>query len=151
MLAFRGVNKKLETNNPVGPRNGCKRFHPVLCYKKVASVAEVSYCWWKKSRTFRDILNLVNNGINYISTGAGFSAINSTTPQKQTNTPNWFLIFLKWKLPSNHFYYYLLKKLGATPRGANAKLPFFLNYCTPPHARCWQLNQQGYLFEAFFG
>ena len=31
-----------------------------------------SYCWWKKSCTTWDVQNLVNNGINYLSTGAGF-------------------------------------------------------------------------------
>ena len=30
------------------------------------------YCWWKKSCTTWDVQNLVNNGINYLSTGAGF-------------------------------------------------------------------------------
>ena len=30
------------------------------------------YCWWKKSSTTWDLWNLVNNGINYLSTGAGF-------------------------------------------------------------------------------
>ena len=29
-------------------------------------------CWWKKSCTTWDVQNLVNNGINYLSTGAGF-------------------------------------------------------------------------------
>ena len=30
------------------------------------------YCWWKKSCTTWDVKDLVNNGINYLSTGAGF-------------------------------------------------------------------------------
>ena len=31
------------------------------------------YCWWKKSETTTcDLQNLVNNGINYLSTSAGF-------------------------------------------------------------------------------
>ena len=30
------------------------------------------YCWWKKSCTAWDVYNPVNNGINYLSTGAGF-------------------------------------------------------------------------------
>ena len=30
------------------------------------------YCWWRKSCTTWDARNLVNNGINYLSTGAGF-------------------------------------------------------------------------------
>ena len=29
-------------------------------------------CWWLKSCTTRDVWNPVNNGINYLSTGAGF-------------------------------------------------------------------------------
>ena len=29
------------------------------------------YCWWKKSCTTWDVQNPVNNGINYLSTGAG--------------------------------------------------------------------------------
>ena len=31
-----------------------------------------NYCWWKKSCTTWDAENLVNSGIDYISTGAGF-------------------------------------------------------------------------------
>ena len=30
------------------------------------------YCWWKKSCTSWDVKFLVNNGINYLSTSAGF-------------------------------------------------------------------------------
>ena len=30
------------------------------------------YCWWLKSRTTWDVWNPINNGINYLSTGAGF-------------------------------------------------------------------------------
>ena len=32
----------------------------------------LTYCWWKKSCTSRDVKNHVNCGINYLSTGAGF-------------------------------------------------------------------------------
>ena len=31
-----------------------------------------SYCWWLKSYTTWDVWNPINNGINYLSTGAGF-------------------------------------------------------------------------------
>ena len=31
-----------------------------------------NYCWWLKSCTTWDVENLVNNGINYLLTGAGF-------------------------------------------------------------------------------
>ena len=37
-----------------------------------ANKMQVWYCWWKKSCTTWDVSNLVNNGINYVSTGAGF-------------------------------------------------------------------------------
>ena len=30
------------------------------------------YCWWLKSCTTWDVWNPINNGINYLSTGAGF-------------------------------------------------------------------------------
>ena len=30
------------------------------------------YCWWKKSCTTWDVKNPANNGMNYLSTGAGF-------------------------------------------------------------------------------
>ena len=30
------------------------------------------YCWWKKFGTTWDVKNPVNNGMNYLSTGAGF-------------------------------------------------------------------------------
>ena len=30
------------------------------------------YCWWKKSCTTWDVWNPINNGINYLSAGAGF-------------------------------------------------------------------------------
>ena len=36
------------------------------------AVNNVWYCWWKKSCITWDLQNLVNNGINYLSTGAGF-------------------------------------------------------------------------------
>ena len=39
---------------------------------KLLSLPEMNYCWWKKSCTTWDVWNLVNNGINYLSTGAGF-------------------------------------------------------------------------------
>ena len=32
----------------------------------------LKYCWWLKSYTTWDIWNPINNGINYLSTGAGF-------------------------------------------------------------------------------
>ena len=32
----------------------------------------MKYCWWKKSCTTWDVKNPVNNGINYLSTSAGF-------------------------------------------------------------------------------
>ena len=32
----------------------------------------LNYCWWLKSCTTWDVWNLINNGINYLSTGAGF-------------------------------------------------------------------------------
>ena len=32
----------------------------------------LTYCWWLKSYTTWDVLNLVNHGINNLSTGAGF-------------------------------------------------------------------------------
>ena len=36
-------------------------------------VLAMRFCWWKKSQTTTwHIQNLVNNGINYLSTGAGF-------------------------------------------------------------------------------
>ncbi len=31
-----------------------------------------TYCWWLKSCTTWDVWNPINNGINYLSTGAGF-------------------------------------------------------------------------------
>ena len=33
---------------------------------------QLKYCWWKISCTTWDVKNPVNNGINYLSTGAGF-------------------------------------------------------------------------------
>ena len=40
--------------------------------KNPSSISWLNYCWWKKSCTTWDVQNLVNNGINYLSTGAGF-------------------------------------------------------------------------------
>ena len=37
-----------------------------------------TYCWWLKSCTTWDVWNPINNGINYLSTGAGFQP--STVP-----------------------------------------------------------------------
>ena len=39
-----------------------------------------TYCWWTKSCTAWYVSNIVNNGINYLSTGAGFCP--STVPIK---------------------------------------------------------------------
>ena len=33
---------------------------------------KTTYCWWLKSCTTWDVWNPINNGINYLSTGAGF-------------------------------------------------------------------------------
>ena len=40
--------------------------------KNPSSISWLNYCWWKKFCTTWDVQNLVNNGINYLSTGAGF-------------------------------------------------------------------------------
>ena len=40
--------------------------------KNPSSISWLNYCWWKKSCTTWDVQNLVNNGINYLSTAAGF-------------------------------------------------------------------------------
>ena len=42
-----------------------------LCYY---GYANLYYCWWLKFCTTWDVHNPVNNGINYLSTGAGFLA-----------------------------------------------------------------------------
>ena len=40
--------------------------------QKFLRCIESRYCWWKKSCTTWDVWNSINNGINYLSTGAGF-------------------------------------------------------------------------------
>ena len=44
----------------------------VEIWKKQLHLFLVTYCWWTKSCTAWYVWNLVNNGINYLSTGAGF-------------------------------------------------------------------------------
>ena len=48
-------------------------FSPIDRYNKHQTIPNhtVWYCWWKKSCAW-DVKDLVNNGINYISTGAWF-------------------------------------------------------------------------------
>ena len=50
------------------------------------------YCWWLKSCTTRDVWNPVNNGINCLSTGAGFQpstvGVQSKPFSSATNPPN---------------------------------------------------------------
>ena len=56
--------------NKVG--SGCAFFYIFTFLKhELSTVALCYYCWWKKSCTTWDIPNSVNNGINYLSTGAG--------------------------------------------------------------------------------
>ena len=45
------------------------------------------YCWWLKSCTTWDVQNLINNGINYLSTGAGFHPSTSYVSSQQGS---WF-------------------------------------------------------------
>ena len=42
-----------------------------------------SYCWWLKSCTTWDVWNPINNGKNYLSTGAGFQPSTVWTNLKQ--------------------------------------------------------------------
>ena len=42
------------------------------------------YGWWLKSCTTWDVWNPINNGINYLSTGAGFQPSTVVLPGKQT-------------------------------------------------------------------
>ena len=46
------------------------------------------YCGWKKSCTTLDGWNPINNGINHLSTGAGFlpSTVSRETPKQNTKT-----------------------------------------------------------------
>ena len=44
----------------------------VPAYHPRRSMTQLWYCWWTKSCTAWYVWNLVNNGINYLSTGAGF-------------------------------------------------------------------------------
>ena len=75
-----------------------------------------TYCWWTKSCTTWDVYNPVNNGINYLSTGAGF--LPSTVPQyhllrEPGFTPLRYSLVLGWKIKT------LKKKLK--PTYANAR------------------------------
>ncbi len=45
------------------------------------------YCWWLKSCTTWDVWNPINNGINYLSTGAGFQP--STVWQSKMTQKVW--------------------------------------------------------------
>ena len=44
----------------------------ITAQKRSQSRLVGSYCWWLKSCTTWDVWNPINNGINYLSTGAGF-------------------------------------------------------------------------------
>ena len=45
------------------------------------------YCWWKKSCTTWDVWNPINNGINYLSAGAGFQP---STVVPTNRPPFWY-------------------------------------------------------------
>ena len=47
---------------------------------------QVNYCWWKKSCTTWDVWNPIDDGINYLSAGAGF--LPSTVVHKPRNSGN---------------------------------------------------------------
>ena len=47
-------------------------FRNIFQAPKLAGQSFVKYCWWLKSCTTWDVWNPTNNGINYLSTGAGF-------------------------------------------------------------------------------
>ena len=62
------------------PHQGCNRHHQ-------------KYCWWLKSCSTWDVWNPINNGINYLPTGAGFQP--STVLHVLLGipkTPNWTFI-----------------------------------------------------------
>ena len=101
----------------------------------------------------RDILNLVNNGINYTYQQVSWISEPSTVPlpNKQTHTK---LIVSFFEHPQNHPITSLLppysKRVGGQLLGSKCQSTFFfLNYCTL-HAGCWQLHHQDYFVEAFF-
>ena len=50
----------------------CKVTCPLVFQAFFFSGYVMRYCWWKKSCSTWDVWNPVNNGINYVSTGAGF-------------------------------------------------------------------------------
>ena len=63
------------------------RYHAIGSSRSIVG-AYLSFCWWKKSCTTWDEKNLVNNGIYYLSTGAGF--------QPSTVWMSWFMM-ISWK------------------------------------------------------
>ena len=46
--------------------------HIVMVPWKNGCISSLQYCWWLKSCTTWDVENPINNGINYLSNGAGF-------------------------------------------------------------------------------
>ncbi len=55
------------------------------------------YCWWLKSCTTWDVWNPINNGINYLSTGAGFQP--STVPSSYVDPLIAFdKIHIRWRV-----------------------------------------------------
>jgi len=61
---------------------GYEKNHPFVHPSK----KKLQYCWWLKSCTTWDVWNPINNGIFFISTGAGF--LPSTVPFSNTKTPS---------------------------------------------------------------
>ncbi len=58
---------------PFGALNGLfSGANLLLVLGRVILLYTESYCWWRKSCTTWDVWNPINNGINYLSTGAGF-------------------------------------------------------------------------------
>ena len=55
----------------------------------------LSYCWWKKSCTNWDVLNLVNNQIKYLSPGAGFLNHQQYAGQRLCRI-NFLLVIILW-------------------------------------------------------
>ena len=45
--------------------------YSTMIFHDIPSISP-SYCWWRKSCTTLDVWNPINNGINHLSTGAGF-------------------------------------------------------------------------------
>ena len=95
--------------------HGSLEFFKTGKYLSTCHVLPIPYCWWKTSCTTWHVWNPVNNGINYLSTGAGLFPSTVSSNEGCPHEPHGF-----WLVDGSSF---AASFLGSTPP-ISATLPY---------------------------